>query len=54
MHADLQALESLGARYVLLDTYWDDAEATRDPEVAWKMIRAVAEHMLDLPRETVR
>ena len=54
IHGDLKELESLGARYVLLDTYWDDAEATRDPEPAWKMLRAMAERVLDLGRETLR
>ena len=54
VHGDLRALQSLDARYVLLDTYWDDAEATRDPEVAWTMLRAAADQILDLPRETVR
>ncbi len=54
VRADLEGLESLGARYVLLDTYADDPEATRDPEVAWKMLRTVAERALDLPRETLR
>ena len=51
---DLVALESLGARYVLLDTYADDPEATRDPAAGLRMLTAVAERVLDLPRETVR
>ena len=46
--------EALGARYVLLDTYADDPEATRDPEVAWRMLRTLAERVLDLPREALR
>lgn len=54
VRADLSALEALGARYVLLDTYADDPEATRDPDIAWAMLRTVAERALDLPRETVR
>ena len=34
VRADLEALQGLGAPYVLLDTYADDPEATRDPDVA--------------------
>ena len=41
-------------RYVLLDTYADDPEATRDPEVAWRMVRTLAERVLDLPGEGLR
>jgi probable F420-dependent oxidoreductase len=54
VRADLEALQALGARYVLLDTYVDDPEATRDPEVAWRMLRTLAERVLDLPREGLR
>ena len=38
VRADLAELESLGARYVLLDTYLDDPEATRDHEPAWRCL----------------
>ena len=51
---DLEALQSLGARYVLLDTYADNPEETRRPEVGWAMLTTVAERILDLPRETLR
>ena len=54
IRADLQALAELGAAYVLLDTYTDDAEATRDHEAAWRMLATLAEKALDLPRERVR
>ena len=54
VRADLEALQSLGARYVLLDTYADDPEATRRPETGWEMLTTVAERILDLPRETLR
>ena len=54
VRADLEALESLGAEYVLLDTYADDPEATRQPDVAWRMLTTLAERILDLPRETLR
>jgi probable F420-dependent oxidoreductase len=54
VHGDFEALQSLGARYVLLDTYADDPEATRDPEVGWRMLRTVAERVFDLPRQELR
>src|SRR5262245_52602312 len=54
IRADLAALQSLGARYVLLDTYADDPEATRRPESGWEMLTTVAERILDLSRETIK
>ena len=54
VRADLETLQSLGARYVLLDTYADEPEATRRPERGWEMLTTVAERILDLPRETLR
>jgi probable F420-dependent oxidoreductase len=54
VRADLAALEGLGAEYVLLDTYADDPEATRRPEIAWRMFTTLAEQVLDLPRQTLR
>ena len=51
---DLEALAALGARYVLLDTYMDDPEATRDHEAAWAMLATLAARALDLTRQTVR
>jgi probable F420-dependent oxidoreductase len=51
---DLEALAALGARYVLLDTYMDDPEATRDHEAAWSMLATLAVRALDLTRQTVR
>jgi probable F420-dependent oxidoreductase len=54
VHADLEALAALDARYVLLDTYADDPEATRQPEVAWRMLTTMAERVLDLPRAALR
>ena len=54
VRADLEALAALGASYVLLDTYTDDAEATRHHEPAWRMLATLAERVLDLPRETLR
>jgi len=54
VRADLAALEALGAASVLLDTYYDDPEATRDPAIGWQMLHTVAERIVDLPRETLR
>jgi probable F420-dependent oxidoreductase len=54
VRGDLLALESLGAPYVVLDTFTGDVEATRDPEPAWSMLEATAERLLDLDRGTVR
>jgi len=54
VHADLETLARLGASYVLLDTYTDDAEATRHHETAWRMLAALAEQVVDLSKETLR
>lgn len=54
VRADLEALAGLGARSVLLDTYTDDADATRHPESAWRMLATLAEQVLDLPGEALR
>ena len=54
VRADLQALAGLGATHVLLDTYTDDPEATRDHETAWRMLTTLAEQVLDLPAERLR
>jgi probable F420-dependent oxidoreductase len=54
IRADLETLAELGARYVLLDTYTDDPDATRHHETAWRMLVTLAEQVLDLPHETLR
>jgi len=54
IRADLEALAKLGARYVLLDTYTDDVEATRHHESAWRMLALLADRVLDLTKETLR
>jgi hypothetical protein len=51
---DLEALHALGCTYVLLDTFYDDVEATRHHEIAWRMLITMAEKALDLPHETRR
>jgi probable F420-dependent oxidoreductase len=51
---DMEALQQLGCTYVLLDTYYDDIEATRHHETAWRMLVTMAEKVLDLPHESLR
>ena len=50
MRRDLETLRSLGARYVLLHTCFDDPEATRNHEAAWSMLSLLARDVLDLER----
>ena len=54
MRKDLEALESLGAAYVLLDSAGDDPQATRHHEPVWRMLTTLAEKVLDLSQETLR
>jgi probable F420-dependent oxidoreductase len=54
VHRDLAELEALGCTYVVLDTYFDDIEATRDNEASWRMLSVLAEKVLDLGKQTVR
>jgi probable F420-dependent oxidoreductase len=54
VRADLEALQQLDAQYVLLDTFYDDVEATRHPEASWRMLTTLAEKALDLPRYALR
>jgi probable F420-dependent oxidoreductase len=54
MRADLAALQALGARYVLVDTFADDPEATRDPEPGWRILELLADRAFDLAREELR
>ncbi|MGE3539910.1 MAG: LLM class F420-dependent oxidoreductase [Candidatus Tectimicrobiota bacterium] len=54
VRADLHGLQEMGVPYVLLDTFYDDVEATRQTETAWQMYLTLAEKVLDLPHETVR
>lgn len=51
---DLEALQSLGAEYVVLDTYLDDPEATRRHEPAWRTLTALADEALDLGHQALR
>ncbi len=54
VRGDLRALEAMGAPYVLLDTYYDDPEATRSHEPAWRLLTTAAERLVDLARGTIR
>jgi probable F420-dependent oxidoreductase len=54
MRADLETLQEMGAQYVLLDSFYDDVEATRHPEAAWRMLTTLAEKALDLTHEALR
>jgi probable F420-dependent oxidoreductase len=54
MCADLEGLQEMGAQYVLLDSFYDDVEATRHPEAAWRMLTTLAEKALDLGHEALR
>jgi probable F420-dependent oxidoreductase len=51
---DFDELQSLGVEYVLLDTYRDDVEATRNHEESWAMLTTMAERVLDLENKTLR
>ena len=54
VHQDLRDLEALGCTHVLLDTYYDDIDASADHEAAWRLLRRMAETVLDLDHELVR
>ena len=54
VRADLAVLQALGAPYVLLDTFADDPEATRDPEPGWRTLELLAKRVFDLGREELR
>jgi probable F420-dependent oxidoreductase len=54
VHDDFRALEALGATHVVLDTYFDEPEATRDHEKAFRMLATIAERVVDLDKGAVR
>ena len=54
VRGDLRALETLGAPYVVLDTYNVDTGPTRGHEPAWRMLATAAERLVDLGRGTIR
>lgn len=51
---DLLSLAEIGAKYVLFDTYAGRPEDRGDAEADLNMYRALAEDVLDLPRQTVQ
>jgi probable F420-dependent oxidoreductase len=51
---DFSDLLALGCRYVLLDFFTGDVEATRDSAPSFRVLETLAEKVLDLPRETLR
>jgi probable F420-dependent oxidoreductase len=54
VHLDMAGLEELGCEYVLLDTFYDNIEAIKHHETAWRMLAVMAENVLDLTNQTVR
>lgn len=54
IRGDLKQLESLGAEYVLFDTYTGEPESTLHPEVDRAMLTTLAEEALDLERQRLR
>lgn len=54
VRGDLRALEEMGCPYVLLDTYYDDPEATRSHEPAWRLLRTASDRLVDLGSGTIR
>jgi probable F420-dependent oxidoreductase len=54
VHADLQALQDLGAPYVLFDTFYGDVDAIRQHETSWRMLTTLAEQVVDLQHAALR
>lgn len=54
VHADLKAIASLGADYILLDTYSGRPGQTRYPQKDWALLALIAEQMLDLENGQIR
>jgi hypothetical protein len=54
VHADLKALQGLGASYVLLDTFYGDMDAICQHETSWHMLTTLAEQVVDLRHETLQ
>ena len=54
IRGDLDKLESLGAEYVLFDTYTGDPKATLHFEADWARLTTLAEKVLDLEHQSLR
>jgi hypothetical protein len=51
---DFQELQSLGAEYVLLDTYKGKPESMPDPDVTLRALGVLSREILDLTKESLR
>ena len=51
---DFQELQSLGVKYVLLDTYKGKPESMPDPEASLNGLRVLRREILDLKKESLR
>jgi probable F420-dependent oxidoreductase len=51
---DLEALATLGATWVVFDTYHGRPEELAAPETARQVLEVLADKVLDLPRQTLR
>lgn len=54
IHADLEVIASLGADYILLDTYTGIPGQTKYPERDWALLRRLSEQILDLANGQIR
>jgi probable F420-dependent oxidoreductase len=54
IRADLESLKSLGAEYVLFDSYQGNPEGRRDPGTDLTMFTTLAETVLDLEHRSLR
>lgn len=54
VRGDLESLESLGAQYVLFDTYTGAPAERKDPDADWSAFATLAEKVLDLRRQSLR
>ena len=53
IHGDLRVMASLGAEYILLDTYTGLPGQTEQPDKDLEMLALVADQVLDLAREAI-
>lgn len=51
---DLDDLQNLGAEYLVLDTYYDVPESTKNHEQSWRWLSIMAESVFDLAGQTLR
>jgi hypothetical protein len=53
-HADLKALQGLGASHVLLDTFYGNMDTIHEQKTSWRMLPTLAEKVVDLRHETLQ